>query len=185
MAAYIVASGDAAPTATSLRRTLSETLPDHMIPSSFMTLESLPLTASGKIDRLALPTPDGTRPDLDTPFLAPRTPVEEALAHIWAEVLGLDRIGVDDVFLELGGDSLRASQVVSRAIGVLGVAIPLPSLLQAPTVADMALAVTQSHATQNGDAELEPVLAELEALSSEQVRKLLADQESPRTELGS
>ena len=177
--AYIVASGDAAPTATSLRRALSETLPDYMIPSSFMTLGSLPLTATGKIDRLALPTPDGTRPDLDTHFLAPRTPVEEALAYIWADVLGLDQVGIDDDFMELGGDSLRASQVVSRAVANLGIDIPLRSLLQAPTVADMAIAVS---AGQGGEADMEQMLAELEAMSSEQARKSLAGQEGPRTE---
>ena len=180
VAAYIVASGDAGPTASSLRRTLSETLPDYMIPSSFMTLESLPLTATGKIDRLALPTPDGTRPELDTPFLGPRTPVEEALAHIWADVLGLDQVGIDDDFMELGGDSLSASQVVSRVTGELGVDIPLRSLFQASTVADMALAVTQGHATQKGDAELASVLAELEDMTPEQVRESLVDQEGPR-----
>ena len=185
VAAYIVTSGDAAPTATSLRHTLSETLPDYMIPSSFMTLESLPMTASGKIDRLALPAPDGTRPELDTPFLAPRTPVEEALSRIWADVLGLDQVGIDDDFLELGGDSLRASQVGSRAIGVLGVDLPLRALLRAPTVADMALAVTQSRAAQKGDEEMASVLEELESISSEQVRKLLADQEGSRTDGGS
>ena len=183
VAAYIVASGGAAPTATSLRRTLAETLPDYRIPSSFTTLESLPLTATGKIDRLALPTPDGTRPELDAPFLAPRTPVEEALAHIWADVLGLDQVGIDDDFMELGGDSLRASQVVSRVTGELGVDIPLRSLFQASTVAYMALAVTQGYATQTGDGELASVLAELEDMSPEQVRKSLADQKGPRTEM--
>ena len=121
---------------------------------------------------------------MDTAFLAPRTPVEEALAQIWADVMGLDQVGIDDDFMELGGDSLRASQVVSRVLGVLGVDIPLRSLVQASKVADMALAVTQSHAPQKGDTEMASVLAELEAMSSEQVRKSQADQKSPRTEMG-
>ena len=110
--------------------------------------------------------------------------MEQVLARIWGEFLGLDQVGIHDNFAELGGDSLRASQVVSRAIADLGVDIPLRSLLQAPTVADMALAVTQGHTTQTGDAELASVLAELEAMASEQVRKLLDDQDGPRTETG-
>ncbi len=184
LVAYFVPDGEPTPTISDLRRVLSEMLPDYLLPSSFVLMDALPRTATDKVDRRALPTPDGTRPELDTPFLAARTPVEEALAHIWADVLGLDQIGIDDDFMELGGDSLRAGQVVSRVLGVLGVDIPLRSLLQASTVADMALAVTQSRAAQKGDTEVASVLAELEAMSSEQARKLLADQKSPRTEMG-
>ncbi|HEY2739762.1 MAG TPA: amino acid adenylation domain-containing protein, partial [Thermoanaerobaculia bacterium] len=105
LVAYIV--GDAVPDA--LRKALREQLPEHMVPSAFVTLEALPLTSTGKVDRKALPAPEWQSPQEG--YLAPRTPVEEVLAGIWAEVLGLDRVGVADQFFTLGGHSLLATQV--------------------------------------------------------------------------
>ena len=180
LVAYVVPATQTGPTVSQLRHAVAQSLPEYMVPSAFVELDALPLNASGKVDRRALPAPGTSRPALDTEFVESRTPVERVLARMWGEVLGLDQVGIDDDFMELGGDSLRASQVISRVLGVLGVDIPLRSLFQASTVADMALAVTQSHAAQKGDTELESVLAELGAMPSEQVRKLLADQEYPR-----
>ena len=101
-----------AATVTELRNFLKERLPDYMIPAAFVMLSALPLTPNGKVDRLALPALEGKRPELDTPFIAPRTPIEEELAGIWAEVLSLDQVGIHDDFYDLGGHSLAATRVV-------------------------------------------------------------------------
>ena len=176
LVAYLVPAGLPAPTVTTLRCALAETLPDSMIPSSYVLLDALPLTANGKVDRRALPPPETGHPELATPFAPPRTPVEERLAAIWAEVLGLDCIGIHDGFLELGGNSLLAAQVTSRVIAAFRVELPLQSLFEAPTVAAMAAVIAQRQAT-----EAEPVgqmLAELEALPEEEAQRLLARETS-------
>ena len=98
-------------------------LPDYMVPSAFVMLDSLPLTPNGKLDRRALPAPDTARPDLESPLLAPRTPIEEALAAIWAEVLTLDEVGVHDNFFDLGGDSLLTMKVISRLKKSTGISL--------------------------------------------------------------
>ena len=85
-----------------------------MVPSAFVFLDLIPLTSNGKVDRKALPAPDQNRFDLEESFVAPRTPVEEMIAEIWAEVLKLDRVGIHDNFFDLGGHSLLATQVISR-----------------------------------------------------------------------
>jgi acyl carrier protein len=159
-----------------LRRFVQERLPDYMTPVACTVLEALPLMHSGKIDRQALPSLSPTRSALDRPLNAPRTPVETTLAAIWAEVLRLDRVGIHDQFFELGGHSLLATQVVSRVMQTYQVNLPLRSLLEAPTVADMAMVVTQSLAKQTGQDDVERVLAEMEALTKEQALRLLADE---------
>ncbi|MGH7364211.1 MAG: condensation domain-containing protein, partial [Candidatus Methylomirabilales bacterium] len=116
LVAYVVAAGgQTAPTVGELRDHLATTLPDYMVPAALVVLDALPLTPNGKLDRAALPAPGGTRPELEAPFLAPRTPAEETLCAIWATVLGLERVGVHDNFFELGGDSILSIQVVARA----------------------------------------------------------------------
>jgi amino acid adenylation domain-containing protein len=121
-----------------LRSYLSNLLPDYMVPSAFVLLPALPLTSNGKIDRKALPTPEAIRPDLETEFVAPRTPTETALADIWSEVLHLDRVGIHDHFLMLGGHSLAATQVLARIRDRLAVDVPLPTLFTVPTIAELA-----------------------------------------------
>ncbi|MBW8767933.1 MAG: AMP-binding protein, partial [Geodermatophilales bacterium] len=118
-----------------LRANLSLTLPDYMVPAAWVLLGALPLTPSGKVDRRALPAPEGGRLELGAVYVAPRTALEELLAGIWAEVLGLDRVGVHDNFFALGGHSLLAAQVVSRAGEALEIEVPLRLLFEAPTVA--------------------------------------------------
>ena len=182
LVAYVVPATLPGPTVSQLRHAVAQSLPEYMVPSAFVEVDALPLNASGKVDRQALPAPGTSRPALDTEFVESRTPVERALAHIWADVLGLDQVGVDDDFMELGGDSLRASQVVSRVTGELGVDIPLRSLFQASTVAYMALAVTQGYATQTGDAELASVVAELETMSDDRAVEILGESATVRQE---
>ena len=138
LVAYVVPEPEQAPTISELRDFLKDKLPDYMVPSAFVVLDKLPLTPNGKLDRLALPAPSLARPELDTNFVAPRTPVEEQLVEIWEEVLGLERVGVHDDFFELGGHSLLATQVVSRVRGALRAELPLRYLFEEPTVAGLA-----------------------------------------------
>ena len=138
LVAYLVPAEAPALTVSAVRRALSECLPSYMVPSAFVVLDALPRTPNGKVDRSVLPAPGRGRPELEGAFVAPSTATEEVLALIWAETLGLDRLGVHDNFLELGGHSLLAAQLVSRVLKAFRVELPLGSLLEAPTVADMA-----------------------------------------------
>jgi amino acid adenylation domain-containing protein len=121
-----------------LRAFLKEKLPNYMAPTAFVLLEALPRSPNGKVDRRALPAPDATRPTLDSSFAAPRTPVEELLASLWAGVLRLEQVGVHDNFFELGGHSLLATQLIARAEEAFRVELPLRALFEAPTVAALA-----------------------------------------------
>nr|QEO74803.1 phosphopantetheine-binding domain-containing pro [uncultured bacterium] len=139
LVAYLVASAGA--TAAELHRHLSAKLPAYMVPSAFVRLERFPLTVNGKLDRRALPEPDApqtSRMRLEGDYQAPRTPVEEALARIWSELLGLDLVGIEDDFFALGGHSLLATQLVSRVRQALGVELPLRRFFEAPTIAAIA-----------------------------------------------
>jgi acyl-coenzyme A synthetase/AMP-(fatty) acid ligase/acyl carrier protein len=147
--AYIVPEGAHVPPVAELRRILGDKLPDYMLPSTFIMLDALPLTATGKVDRRALPSPGRARPALKSAFVAPRTPLEERLAQVWADMLGLDEVGVQDGFLELGGDSLLATQVVSRVLTHFHVRVPLHALFDAPTVADMAALLAEKDTDEN------------------------------------
>ncbi len=139
LVAYVVPARELAPPVGELRGFLKEKLPEYMVPSAFVVLDALPLTPNGKVDRRALPAPDyQSRPELGGTFVAPGTPVEETLAGIWAEVLGLERVGVHDDFFELGGHSLLATRVVSRLRDALRVELPLRCLFETPTVAELA-----------------------------------------------
>jgi amino acid adenylation domain-containing protein len=138
LVAYVVPEENSVIAVHELRCFLQAKLPEYMLPSTFVLLHALPLTPNGKIDRQALPPPNQSRPELETPFVAPRTAVETVLTGIWAEVLGVERVGIHDDFFELGGHSLLATQVVSRLHGVFRVELPLRSILEAPTVAALA-----------------------------------------------
>ncbi|HVR96679.1 MAG TPA: amino acid adenylation domain-containing protein [Thermoanaerobaculia bacterium] len=122
-----------------LRDHLQRRLPPYMVPSAFISLPSFPLTPNGKLDRKALPMPEEVLPERE--YTAPRTPVEALLAGVWEDVLRQGRIGIHDDFFDLGGQSLLATQVVSRVRATLGVELPLRRLFEAPTVAGLAVAV--------------------------------------------
>jgi acyl carrier protein len=109
-----------------------------MVPSAFVFLDSLPLSPNGKIDRKALPAPDKSRPEIEDAFVAPRTPVEENLANIWAEVLKVKKVGIHDNFFHLGGHSLLASQVISRIRDAFKIDLPLRTLFEVPTIEGLA-----------------------------------------------
>ncbi|HEU0252126.1 MAG TPA: amino acid adenylation domain-containing protein, partial [Pyrinomonadaceae bacterium] len=137
LVAYFVAAVDCQPTIDQLRGYLAEKLPDHMVPSSFVMLEKLPRNLNGKVDREALPAPDLSRPQLETPFVAPRNSLEGTLARIWIEVLGVKQVGIDDNFFALGGDSIRSVQVLSKAQQE-GLSFSLHSIFQQQTIRRLA-----------------------------------------------
>ena len=137
LVAYLVAH-DEAPAAPELRRFLAQRLPDYMLPTSFVVLETMPLTPSGKVDRKALPALDGARPELEESYVAPASALQEALTEIFATVLRIDRVGIHDDFFALGGHSLLATQVVARVRDDLGLEVPLRTLFETPTVAGWA-----------------------------------------------
>ncbi|MFY0566439.1 amino acid adenylation domain-containing protein [Archangium lansingense] len=133
LVAYLTPSGPQAPSTSELRTHLKQHLPEHMVPSVFVVLEQLPLTPNGKINRKALPAPEASN-DTAAEYIAPRTPTEELLAGIWAEVLSVPRVGIRDNFFELGGHSLLATRVTSRVHQALGRRLSVLTLFQNPTV---------------------------------------------------
>jgi acyl carrier protein len=136
--AYVVPRKQEVCKTPELREFLKQKLPDYMVPAVFVFLDSLPLSSNGKVDRKALPRPDYRPPESKEKFAVPRTPVEELLANIWAEVLKLEKVGVCDNFFDLGGHSLLAIQVVSRIRKQLQVALTLSKLFEGPTVGALA-----------------------------------------------
>jgi acyl carrier protein len=178
LVAYVVPRNGAVATAA-LREHLKARLPEYMVPSAFVTLAELPLTVSGKLDRRALPAPERDRAEAGGVYVAPRTPAEEAVAGIWAEVLGLPRVGAHDNFFDLGGHSLLATQVLSRIRQLFPVEIPLRRLFEEPTVATLALAISecQGAPTNGAIGKVTPseaqMLSRLDQMSDEEVESLL------------
>jgi amino acid adenylation domain-containing protein/FkbM family methyltransferase len=138
LVAYVVADAQAESAGAELRSFLKERLPDYMVPSAFVMLDRLPLTQNGKVDRRALPAPDPARRDAEDISIAPRTPIEEVLADIFAVVIGIERAGATDNFFDLGGHSLLATLVMSRIRDAFQVELPLRSIFEEPTVAGLA-----------------------------------------------
>jgi acyl carrier protein len=163
LVAYVVSEQGMHPTTNELRGSVQDRLPDYMMPSAFVMLDALPLTPIGKVDRRALPAPDGARPELERGFVAPRTPAEELLAGIWCEVLGLKEIGIHDDFFELGGHSLLATQVISRVRNAFQVELPLRVLFRASTIAELSDAVEKARSGKTTPQEPGPVRISREA----------------------
>ena len=158
LVAYVVGANGSPPSAHDLRSFLQHTLPEYMVPSAFMFLDSLPLTPNGKLDRKALPAPDQSRPELEDAFAAARTPVEEILVNIWAEILKLDKVGIHDNFFHLGGHSILATQVVSRVNHSFQTDLPLRRLFESPTIAGLADSVQASMGSDNDARPLQPIV---------------------------
>lgn len=136
LVAYFVPEG-LGPTVSELRTHLEGRVPAHLVPVLFVSIDALPLTSAGTVDRGALPAPNPAWAAFEQKYAPPRNPVEAAIAQVWAEVLLLDRVGIHDDFLELGGDSLLGAQVVARVFERFGTQIPLESLFERGTIAEL------------------------------------------------
>ena len=142
---------------------LKQTLPDYMIPSAFVFMDDLPLT-NGKLDRTALPKPGNERPEMKPPYVFARGEIEQTLVHIWEQVLDVRPIGIHDNFFDLGGHSLAATRVISWVISQFQLEIPLQSLFQSPTVAEMAVIIIQNRTKRASNAEPAGMLRDVEAM---------------------
>ncbi len=156
LVAYVVPGGGAEVTADAVRAALRERLPDYMVPAAVVVLDAMPLTAGGKTDRRALPAPDLAA--AREAYVPPRTPEEEALAEVWAELLGVTRVGAHDSFFDLGGHSLLATRVVSRVREMFGVELPLRAVFEAPSLAQLAARVVEAQAAGEGSAAAPPLV---------------------------
>ncbi|MEW6735532.1 MAG: amino acid adenylation domain-containing protein, partial [Acidobacteriota bacterium] len=146
--AYVVVEKKSPPTINELRNFLKQRLPEYMIPSTFVMLDRLPLTVSGKIDRQALPPPDRYRPELTANYIAPKTETEQRIVEVWRKVLGLEKIGTQDNFFDLGGHSLLMAQVQSRLQSIVNCQLPLIDLFKYPTIAMLANHLDQQPQTR-------------------------------------
>ncbi len=144
---YLVFHGQEKPPVDELRYYMKTRLPDYMVPATFVYLDEMPLTPSGKIDRKALPQPDLSRPDLQVEYVAPRNDTEEKLVEICMDLLQLKKVGVNDNFFDIGGHSLLATQFMSRMRDLFHVELPLRTLFEKPTVAALAEAVEEAKLT--------------------------------------
>ena len=155
LVAYWIPKSGLAASISELRQFLEKRLPGYMVPSCFISLAEFPLTPNGKIDRKRLPKPAEDRPELERPFVAARTPLEELLADTWKEVLKLERVGIHDNFFELGGHSLSAMQVIARLRSQLETELTVGSFFEKPTIAQFALFLMEEMLEQSGLSEQE------------------------------
>jgi acyl carrier protein len=157
-----------------VRAFLKATLPNYMIPAALVFYESLPLTPTGKVDRLALAGVDLDTIVQESSFEGPRTPLEETLAQIWRIVLNLSKVGIHNNFFDLGGHSLLAVQVMSRLRDVFGIDLPLRVLFEAPTIAEMAQVIESRRNDTSATTEMTELLNEIEKLSEGEAQQQLA-----------
>src|SRR5260370_28321811 len=162
LVAYIVLIPGVYVTANSLRETLGTQLPDYMIPADFVSLETLPVTPNGKVDRTAIPAADANDALRDEIIATPSTPTEERVAGIVTTLMKLGQIGIDDNFFLLGGHSLLGTQIIANVVGTFGVDLPLRSLFDAPTIRLLSAEIERR------------IIAKLEMMSDEEVQRLLA-----------
>ena len=144
LVAYVVTQPGEQPAIEALRGHIKDRLPDYMIPALFITLSALPLTHNGKIDRLALPEPDTTRPQMEQVYVSPSNGWEKTLSKIWSHVLGFNRIGVNDNFFDLGGNSILAAKLVVLVQEELGIELPIVKLFQYPKISLLAKFLSQN-----------------------------------------
>jgi acyl-coenzyme A synthetase/AMP-(fatty) acid ligase/acyl carrier protein len=171
LVAYFAPRNGAAPGPEELRRRLSETLPAYMTPAAFIELPEIPHTPAGKIDRRSLPAPEGEAFSTSARFVPPRTPLEEEIAAAWRDVLGLERVGVEDSFFEVGGHSLLAARLFSRLRDQLHVELPLREFYERPTIAAAAEAVVRLRA-EKADGRMDELLDRLDGMTDEEASAL-------------
>ena len=174
LVAYVVPHSELQ--SSELRSFLQERLPNYMVPSAFVFLDTMPLTPNSKVNRRALLALD-LPIQSDTNFVPPSNPTQETLATIWSEVLGIEKIGIEDRFFELGGHSLLATTVIARLNQAFGTELTIRHIFEAPTIAGLSLAITtQSQMEHTEDEDISDLLAELEGLTDEEVQQLLAQE---------
>jgi amino acid adenylation domain-containing protein len=185
LVAYVVAKAEHNLRVSELRNHLLEKVPEYMVPSAFVLLDGLPLLSNGKVNLAALPAPGYSRQQLEQEYVAPRNEAERAIAGVFAEVLGVEKVGVDDNFFLLGGHSLSATQVITRLRDTLHADVPLRRMFEKPTVAGMALAVEEFKnqpeedrievLSRDDDDEAAPLSTLLDTLTREELQALLMD----------
>ncbi len=143
LVAYVVAKTELVPSISELRNFLKEKLPDHMLPSTFVILDNLPIAPSGKVDRKALPKPDNLRPILETAYVLPRNEMEHTIADIWQKVLKVEKVGIQDNFFDLGGHSLNVLQVYSKLRELFKPDLAITDLFKYPTISSIARYLNQ------------------------------------------
>jgi hypothetical protein len=144
-----------------------------MVPAAFCMLDAMPLTPNGKLDRRALPALDPCRLDQAVDYVAPQTPTEKALAEIWTELLGVERLGIHDNFFDAGGHSLLATRVVARIRTSFSVGVTLRDFLKHPTISSLAVALEEAILSAPSEEKLHEVLGMLEGLEEDEARKML------------
>jgi amino acid adenylation domain-containing protein len=183
LVAYLVPTQGAVLNTVDVKRFVRTKLPEYMLPTKIVVLDSIPLTDRGKVDRRALPVPGAESPLRSKIFAPPQTPTEERIARFWCEVLGMKDVGRHDHFFEIGGQSLLAAQIVSRILKELHVEIPLRLIFESPTVAQLAKYVDETLARGEARAEAVSILATLRAhevpASASQLRIWYMHQLSP------
>ena len=152
LVAYAVPAASARPAPERLAADLAERLPAHLVPAAFVLLDALPLTSNGKVDRRALPAPGRERPELETPYAAPASTTEAEVAELWAELLGLDRVGIDDSLFDLGGHSLTATRIAARLAERHRVGLPVVDVLLEPTARALAARLDELAGRSGGEA---------------------------------
>ena len=155
LVAYVSSHEEQSPQTSTLRDFVQQRLPEYMVPSAFVLLDSLPLTSNGKVDRGALPAPDALRSEADR-YVAPRTPTEQLLASQWSQLLGVSRVSAHDNFFELGGHSLLATQVISRVRATFGIDLPIGQLFDSPSLEAFAVRV-DTHSREGQGLKLPPL----------------------------
>ncbi|MDZ7402463.1 MAG: amino acid adenylation domain-containing protein [candidate division KSB1 bacterium] len=178
--AYVVPDPDNPPSNAELRSYLLEKLPDYMVPGIFVRMEALPINPNGKLDRKALPVPDQSRPEMEKAYVAPRTKFEEALAKMWQEILGIERVGIYDNFFELGGNSLQAAVFVNKLQKLINETVHVRSIFLAPTIAEFSTYANEyySHllAKYFGDEAVETTALKIVEAEIDKAKKIRADQ---------
>jgi amino acid adenylation domain-containing protein len=180
LVAYAVAEPGQALDINELRDFLKEKLPEYMLPSIFMELETLPLTPSGKLNRLALPAPTGLRPSLTATYEPPQTSIEKEITTIWIELLQLEQVGVNDNFFDLGGHSLMATQVMSRVRTNFNVEVRLRDFFMKPTVRHLSVLVEEALLAKTDTARVEELMSMLEGLDDDEAQRILTLKEETR-----
>ncbi|MFF8593580.1 amino acid adenylation domain-containing protein, partial [Streptomyces sp. NPDC015220] len=180
--AYASPSGTRRPSPGELRAHLAESLPDHMVPSAIVVLDTLPLTPNGKVDRKALPAPATVQESAGADRTAPRDAVEQTLAGVWSEVLGIEDIGVHDDFFDLGGNSILSVRAVSRMRAALGMTLSPRILFDTPTIAGLAAAVAPDEAAEEPSVPVVPRDGALPMSYGQQRLWFLADFDPGSTE---